>query len=67
MLSGSFVLAALPAIVSCNISGGNLTRSYVSSDIGGLRQEFNPEIAEDQPNIYEKLVEKVKQIKESTS
>ena len=67
VLSGSFVLAALPAIVSCNISGGNLTRSYVSSDIGGLRQEFNPEIAEDQPNINEKLVEKVKQIKESTS
>ena len=67
VLSGSFVLAALPAVVSCNISGGNLTRSYVSSDIGGLRQEFNPEIAEDQPNINEKLVKKVEQIKESTS
>ena len=67
VLSGSFVLAALPAIVSCNISGGNLTRSYVSSDIGGLRQEFNPEIAEDQPNINQKLFDKVKQIRSSTS
>ena len=67
VLSGSFVLAALPAVVSCNISGGNLTKSYVSSDIGGLRQEFNPEIAEDQPNINQKLFDKVKQIRSSTS
>ena len=66
MLTGaSFTFASLPIIVSCspNIS---ISKNYVSTDIGGLREEFNPDIPVDQPNINKKLVNKVKSIKEST-
>ena len=66
MLTGaSFTFASLPIIVSCspNIS---ISKNYVSTDIGGLREEFNPDVSADQPNINKKLVNKVKSIKEST-
>ena len=66
MLAGAtFTFASLPIIVSCspNIS---ISKNYVSTDIGGLREEFNPDVSADQPNINKKLVNKVKSIKEST-
>ena len=66
MLAGAtFTFASLPIIVSCspNIS---ISKNYVSTDIGGLREEFNPDVPAEQPNINQKLVDKVKSIKEST-
>ena len=64
-MGATFAFVPLSIIASCS-SNSSISKNYVSTDIGGLREEFNPDVPADQANINQKLVNKVKSIKEST-
>ena len=64
-MGATFAFVPLSIIASCS-SNSSISKNYVSTDIGGLREEFNPDVPADQANINQKLVDKVKSIKEST-
>ena len=65
LMGATFAFVPLSIIASCS-SNSSISKNYVSTDIGGLREEFNPDVPADQANINQKLVDKVKSIKEST-